>query len=222
MSTLAILAVLALNFGISWWNAYVCGRVWVESKAVGGGIRVLVWCGAIQSAIGFSSVFILPMLFMARHLFPEYFTGVYVRGAYALWYLLIIIPVLGTGFAITVHSWIVAYRNRRLVDLGIAGWNAFAEVHNTWGAINTMGMAYDAVAAMFSSAFSSSSDDPKGAVAMIGLLIAITVVVVALGLGVMLTAILIKRYAATDPLPAEIQKQTQAPPATPPPARQPA
>ena len=40
MSTLTILAVLALNFGISWWNAYVCGRAWVESKAVGGWIRV--------------------------------------------------------------------------------------------------------------------------------------------------------------------------------------
>ncbi len=60
--------ILALNFGISWWNARSCGRAWVESKAVGGSIRVLVWCGAIQSAIGFSSVFLFPMIFAAHAL----------------------------------------------------------------------------------------------------------------------------------------------------------
>ena len=32
--------ILALNFGVSWWNARSCGRAWAESKAAGGAIRV--------------------------------------------------------------------------------------------------------------------------------------------------------------------------------------
>jgi hypothetical protein len=110
--------ILALNFGISWWNARTCGRAWVESKAVGGYIRVLVWCGAIQSAIGFSSVFLFPMIFAAQAFFPEYFTDDYLNGALGLWYITVIFPVLGTGLIITIESWIAAYREHSPGKLG--------------------------------------------------------------------------------------------------------
>lgn len=56
MNGLLIAGLLALNFFISWFNCYSVGGMWAESKAVGGFARVLAWCGAIQSAIGFSSV----------------------------------------------------------------------------------------------------------------------------------------------------------------------
>ena len=102
-SSLWLFVILALNFGISWWNARSCGRAWVESKAVGGGIRLLVWCGAIQSAIGFSSVFLFPLIFVANALFPDYFTDEYLNGAVNLWYITIIFPALGTGFIITIE-----------------------------------------------------------------------------------------------------------------------
>jgi hypothetical protein len=39
MSGLGLL-VLILNFGISWWNARVTGLDWVESKHLGGWIRL--------------------------------------------------------------------------------------------------------------------------------------------------------------------------------------
>ncbi|MGF3998906.1 hypothetical protein ACQX8C_14305, partial [Staphylococcus aureus] len=55
---LMIALMLALNFGISWWNCYAVGGIWVESRSLGGWIRVLAWSGAIQAAIGFSSVFL--------------------------------------------------------------------------------------------------------------------------------------------------------------------
>jgi hypothetical protein len=193
--------VLALNFGISWWNARSCGRAWVESKAIGGSIRVLVWCGAVQSAIGFSSVFLFPLLFAANALFPDIFTGDQLNGALSLWYLTIIFPALGTGLIITIESWIAAYRERSLMNMGLAAYNTFAQVHNTMGAINGLGPAFRAVGKMFASV-ASSRGDAKGKAAILGAMIAIAVVVIALSAGVILTAALIHRYAGTVPLPA--------------------
>src|SRR6266436_2256340 len=46
--------LLILNFAISWFNAWSVGRVWIESKMIGGLFRMTVWCGAIMSAFGFT------------------------------------------------------------------------------------------------------------------------------------------------------------------------
>lgn len=54
---LLLMLVLGVNLVISFLNARNVGRVWAETKAVGGWIRVLAWCGAIQSAIGFTYVY---------------------------------------------------------------------------------------------------------------------------------------------------------------------
>src|SRR5580704_2148710 len=150
--------ILALNFGISWWNARSCGRAWVESKAIGGSIRVLVWCGAIQSAIGFSSVFLFPMIFLANAFFPEYFTDDYLNGALSLWYITIIFPALGTGLIITIESWMAAYREHSLANLGVAGYNTFAQAYNTMNAIKSVGPAFQSVGKMFSSVATSRGD----------------------------------------------------------------
>jgi hypothetical protein len=197
-----LLLILALNFAISWWNARACGRAWVESKAVGGAIRVLVWCGAIQSAIGFSSVFLFPLIFIANAAFPQYFTAEYVDGALSLWYVTIIFPALGSGLIITIESWIRAYREHSLTNLGVAAYNTLAQAHNTIGAIRSLGPALQAVGKMFASALGGRGD-PRGKAAVLGLLIAITVVTLALAAGVILTSALIHHYAGTVPLPPQ-------------------
>ena len=45
---LMLFLVLGLNLVISFLNARNVGRIWAESKAVGGWVRLLAWCGAIQ------------------------------------------------------------------------------------------------------------------------------------------------------------------------------
>ena len=202
--------ILALNFGISWWNARSCGRAWAESKAVGGAIRVLVWCGAIQSAVGFSSVFLFPLLFLANAAFPDYFTGDQLNGAVSLWYVTIIFPALGTGLIITIESWIAAYRQHSLMNIGLAAYNTLAQVHNTMGAINGLGPAFQAVGKLFASV-AGGRGDAKGKAAILGAMIAIAVVVIALSAGVLLTAVLIHRYAGTVPLPAAPGATAQRP-----------
>ena len=201
LSSIWIFVILVLNIGISWLNARTCGRAWEESKAVGGVIRVLVWCGAIQSAIGFSSVFLLPFIFAARAIFPEYFTQSYLIGAFNLWYITIIFPALGSGLLITIESWIIAYRDRRVMNIGVAAYNTLAQIHNTAGAINSLGSAFRSVGTVFASVATSRSD-LKGRAAVLGVLIAVTIVSIALGAGIILTAALIQRYAGTVPLPA--------------------
>jgi len=193
--------VLALNFGISWWNARACGRAWEESRAIGGWIRVVVWCGAIQSAIGFSSVFMLPLVFLAHAAFPDTFTSETLNGALNLWYVTIIFPALGSGLALTIESWIAAYRERSLMTIGIAAYNTLAQVHNTLGAIGSFGPAFRSVGDMFSSVV-TSKDDAKGKAGLLGAMLAVAVVAIALFAGTILTAVLIRRYAGTVPLPA--------------------
>ncbi len=199
-----LILILLLNAGISYWNAYVCGQSWAESKALGGWIRFMVWCGAIQSAIGFSSVLLFPLVFLAHAVFPTYFTELYVRGAINLWYITVIFPVLGTGFAITIQSWVQAYRERDLLSMGIASWNTYAQIHNTMSAVENLGGAFSSVGEAFGSVFTSAtddSDDPKATLAIAGLIIMVAIVLVALLAGALLTALIIHRYAGTLPVP---------------------
>ena len=184
-----ILLLLAINFGVSWFNCYAVGGMWAESKAIGGWTRLLAWCGAIQAAIGFSSVIGFAVGFALHatgHLPPNV-----AKGAASLWYLLVIIPAIGTGLIITIESWIIAFRERSLLNMGTAAYNTFAQIHNMYGAIEGIGEAFKGIGDLFDS-------DNKDAAPV---LLAITLVVIALGGGIILTALLIRKYAGRLPLP---------------------
>ena len=70
MNHLILVVMLVINLGISWWNCKVCGENWVESKMAGGFYRLLIWCGAIQAAIGFSMIIIVLVLFAGQEYIP--------------------------------------------------------------------------------------------------------------------------------------------------------
>lgn len=190
-----LILLLALNFGISWWNCYAVGKVWEETKAVGGFPRVLAWCGAIQSAIGFSSVAGALLGYVAFQL--GYMPPTILKGAVSLWYVLVIIPCVTTGLIITIESWNQWWRDKSLMNLGFASYNTFAQIHNTVGMIQNMGPAFKDVGELFSAL--TSSDDAKGKLA--GL--AIFIVIAALASGIILTAVLIKKYSGTVALPKQ-------------------
>lgn len=190
---LILFLLLALNFGISWWNCYAVGKAWEETKAVGGFPRVLAWCGAIQSAIGFSSVLGAILGFIAYQ--AGYMPPSTVKGAVSLWYVLVIIPCVTTGLIITIESWNQWWRDRSPMNLGAAGYNTLAQIHNTVGMIENIGPAFKEAGGLFDSI--TDSDDPRGALA----LLAIFIVVMALLGGIFLTAALIKKYSGTVALP---------------------
>ena len=173
--------------------------MWEESKAQGGFMRLLVWCGATQSAIGFSSVFVILLLggtswFAMQD--PENAENVRYMWEVGMsfWYIAIIFPALGTGIIITLHSWREALRRRDFSSGAVAAWNTYAQASNTIGAVQNMGGAFSKVGEGLGSLFSGKGD-AKGKLA----LLAILIVIVALMLGVLVTALLIQHYARTAP-----------------------
>lgn len=191
--------IVLLNFGISWLNCWAVGGMWAESKAIGGWTRLVAWSAAVQAAIGFSSVFglILGCITHSFGLLPPEF----LAKAMSLWYVLVIIPALGTGLILTIQSWIIAYRDRTLLNMGGAAYNTFAQLHNMYSAFEGLGSAFSSVGDLFSDL---DSDDPKAGLAII----AIVLVLCALLAGVFLTYVLIKRYAGRLPVP-QLQEQRQ-------------
>ena len=172
MNELVLLLFLALNFGISFWNAYACGAYLTESKVIGGWTRFITWCGLVMSACGFTWVYlsILAMVAVAAQwLTPEW--GVVM---FKLGYLIIILPILGSGFGIWAHSIAHAYRRRSFGSVAIAGWNTYAQFRNTWeAASHAPSFMRDVMDAFVSKDRRSSKD---GAAAMLAVLLVILAV----------------------------------------------
>jgi len=139
MSMLIIALLWILNFVISWFNAWGCGKTWNESKHVGGWPHFLNWMGAIMSASGFTWCYLIIIAAVGSvvqvggdgntppHalLSPDMFEAFCNLG-----YLVIVFPILGSGLAITVHSWGVFWRRKTLGNGAVAGYNTFAQVYN--------------------------------------------------------------------------------------------
>lgn len=196
-----IVGITLLNVLISWYNAKTAGQVWAETKTLGGMIRLVVWCAAIMSAIGFSSAYLLGLLLVVvPFLEPQQATEL-VKYATSFWYVLVIAPVLGTGLIVTVHSWIMLYRERRLLDMAAASWNTFAQIHNMANAANSIGPALKDVSDGFSRVLKDSKD-PNSKIFILGVVLAL----LALLLGVLTTAVIIRRYEGTLPLPEELAR----------------
>lgn len=174
---------MALNLLISWWNCRVVGSIWHEAKATGGFMRVLAWCGAVQSTVGFSGALIVVAVVLSMVL--GYLPKEYAQAAASLWYLLVIIPAIGTGLIITVHSLIAAWRERSMASMGTAAWNTVATGHNLYSAASSVPSAWDDVGKLF------KGDGDSGKVMLVLALVAFSIAG-----GALITAALIRKYSA--------------------------
>lgn len=206
MDLLLLIAILLLNTGISWWNCYAVGSSWDEAKIAGGFTYLLCWCGAVQSAVGFSMLLVMLEILvvsMTGKLPPEA-----INAIGGLWYLAIVVPAIGTGIIITLHSWQVAIRDRSAGNLASAAYNTFATAHNLYSAIEDVPKAWSGVGEFFGDAFKGSDSDGKGKLALLVILL----VVLALVGGVLITIGLIGRYRrfALEELHQEVSRVRQA------------
>jgi hypothetical protein len=189
--------VWVLNFGISVWNAYAVGKVWVEARLENGWHRFMCWMGAIMSACGFSWCY-LSFLALTAHYF-EWIDEGQVRAALNLGYILLIPFILFSGYAITLDSWAQAFRRGGFLNYGMAAWNTYASIHNTYSAWRNMGGAFSSLGEFFGGRKSSGDRDGDGPGPVI---LVILLVALALLGGILTTAVIIRRVAATEPLPA--------------------
>lgn len=189
MSSFLFLLILALNIAISFWNARVCGLMWADAKREGGWTIALVWSGLIQSAIGFSMIFIF-----AEAMIAAGFGKPKIANAMAgLWYIAIIVPCIGTGLIITAHSVMVAWKERDFSSIATAAWNVGATAHNLYEAPGALSKAWEAITSVTGS--SSDDEDSSPLAALIGPLIALAVAL-SLALGSIITYLVFARYRA--------------------------
>src|SRR5947209_16220797 len=160
MDSLLVVLVWLLNLGISIWNAYAVGKSWVEARAAGGWPRVMCWAGAVMSASGFTWCYLLLVGFVAYRLDAidlEQFSI-----AVQLGYILLIPGILLSGLLITLDSWARAFRRGGFLNYGVAIYNTYAQIHNTYSAITSLGTALRNVRGYFGKEGSSRSDRDSG------------------------------------------------------------
>lgn len=175
-----------LNFGISWFNAWSVGKSWIETKQVGGWPRFMAWCGATMSACGFTWVYVTILGLIAQStgkLPPQY-----VNAMFSLGYLTIILPILGSGLAITAQSWAYFWRERNFGSGAAAGWNTFAQIYNMYEAVHIIPEAIKSLGGVLKD---DDSEDGKGQL----LAIAVMLVVAAVSGGVLTTTAIIRKTA---------------------------
>jgi len=206
MEILFIAFIWLLNFAISWWNAYACGKAWVESKSAGGWTRFMVWMGAIMSAAGFTWCYLIIEVGLGYSFgaLNAYWVGV----ALSLGYIILVPVILFAGYAITLDAWARAYREGGVLNYGIAAYDTYATYHNTASAISNFGQAFGSVADAFTGKGKSSSSDSNSGNTLMALLVLFLVVLSAV-LGILSTTLIIKKAAASSPLPSldELQRR---------------
>jgi len=188
--------VWVLNFGISVWNAYAVGKVWVEARHENGWHRFMCWMGAVMSACGFTWCYLSFLVLTASYF--QWITEQQAMVSLNLGYILLIPFLLFAGYAITLDSWVRAYRQGGFLNYGVAAWNTYANIHNTYSAWQNMGGAFTSLGDFFKGDRKGSRDGGASAIVVVILLVAL-----ALFGGVITTAVIIRRVAATDPLPQQ-------------------
>jgi hypothetical protein len=170
-----IVVLWFLNMVISWFNAWGCGKTWAETRAAGGMPHFMNWMGAIMSASGFTWCYTILACVLGAGITHEvdgkvvpYLGPDAVAAVAGLGYMMVIFPILGSGLAITLHSWGVFWRRRSLGSGAIAGWNTFAQASNLYSAAQDIPRVWDMLGDFFGSKKSSSSgSDKNGAVLVV-------------------------------------------------------
>jgi hypothetical protein len=196
-----ILVLMLVNIAISIWNAYATGKAWAEAKFVGGWPRFMTWMGAIMAASGLSWCILIILIMGAVGMgkLTPYWGDIGLD----LGYILIIPGILFSGLMITVDSWARAFRTRKVLDYGLAGYNSFAQVYNTYSAVRGVGPAFREVF----KAFAGGGGKKSGSV------LVLILVIFALGAGIIITAAIIQHVAGNAPLPSFEAAQRQLQPA---------
>lgn len=169
-----ILLIWILNFAISWLNAWGCGKTWNETKHNGGIAHFMNWMGAIMSASGFTWCYMV-IAALAGSVIPieqddgtsaPLLTAVQLQAFCDLGYMIVIFPIIGSGLAITIHTWGVFYRRRTLANGAAAGWNTFAQIYNIASAFQHVPQASKGAWSFFG----DSDEKGKGLVLLLAIL----------------------------------------------------
>ncbi len=204
MDATVVIIVLIINVLISVWNCYAVGTAWKDTMAVGGWFNKLVlWSAVIQSGVGFSMPLLLGLSYGSVAVLSRLTSegepimtaaqgGEMIQFMFSLWYIAVIVPILGTGLSIWAHSLRVAYQRRDFASFATAGWNTFAQINNTVSAVRNIGGAWSSVSEGFGKIFSGKGD-ARGKI----LILLVFLVILSLVGGFFIAFTLVRRFAAS-------------------------
>lgn len=181
-----IIFIWILNLFISIWNAYATGRVWVEANHAGGGYRFMAWMGYLMASLGFSwNIFIVVGMYLvtAGKVTPDQADLFFNLG-----YVILAPGFLFSGYAIMFQSWANAYREHSVKNMAIAAYNTYANVHNTFNAINDFPKAFGSVLKAFTGG--SGKNKANGLILFLALVCVLS--------GFIITALIVHYVAASD------------------------
>jgi len=128
---------MALNFGISWINARAAGKVWSESKEIGGMLRFNAIIAYAMAIAGFTMIYALILILLAPYILPLFLE----ISPEELWdvmtltndllFLMIGAFIVPTGFYVWFTSAVMFWKRRNLGGGLRLGWNTFAMIRNT-------------------------------------------------------------------------------------------
>lgn len=206
MLLIYILLVL-FNFAISWFNAYQVGRVWADSKVAGSWPRAVVWAGAVMAAVGFTWCYLVVLVLIANA--AEWLPPEYLQLAFNIGYVIIIVPAIGSGMIIWVHSVLVAWKERTITAYGVAAYNTFANAYNIYQAATMLPDILQSVAGHTASDGGSSSSGISGGISKDT--IVVLLVLLALGGGIVTTWLIVRgsvrQSAWNNSMAMEAQRQ---------------
>jgi len=201
MEYLLIAFVWFLNLGISLWNAYAVGKMWTYTKQMGGWPHLVTWCGYIMSGCGLSWCILLPLALLSyvNHWFG--FDDKALLASMNLGYIVLAPMICLSGLFIWIDSLIQAWKERSFASIAVAGWNTFAQIHNTYQVFTTIGPAFENVGSFFGSVFSGGSDDDDDSSSKIGKALGIFVialVVFSVVAGFLITTMIVVKVAKAE------------------------
>lgn len=205
--SITLFIFFVINFIISWVNAWSCGRGWAESKRAGGLYHFMNWMGAIMSACGFTWCYLVILTLAGQAIPPSvvyhghslHLPDRYATAIFGIGYLMIIVPVIGSGIAITIQSWAYFWKERNFRSGAVAGWNTFADIYNIYEACH----AVPEIFGFLKDLWGSEDESPDVKTFIFGLLIAAAVVCV---VGGILTTAAIIRTTARNVARAEMPR----------------
>lgn len=196
-----VILILAFDFFISYCNASYCGRYWSESKATGGSFRAYVVSGYVMAVAGFTMVYgyivimLLPYILPLFKSFENADMTALVELSSDLLYVMIAVAVIPTGFIIWFRSVANAWKQRSFGSVVTAGWNTYAQIHNTVSACREMPSALRRITKSLFGGKKKKGSEYIGALAILVIIIAL------LGGYFTASAIMKKADAEYDELP---------------------
>lgn len=175
-------------FGISFFNAVAFGLAWTESQIIGGWQKITNYAAAIMSMAGFSWCYLSLLAIACGYwgILSEAEIELMLNLGYLIW----ILPVIGSGIAITIDSWAYTLKNKSLLNFGVSSYNTFATSYNILHGLNTIPEAFSNI--MLSMVSGGDSDDNNK-----GLIVLAIVIFVAIA-GILTTIIIAKWIAKQD------------------------